>query len=125
LIVNRRVLIFASLLALLLVSGGFTSLIASQDGAGFAIPGLLTVTSRPEASVAQFAGNQALWLLAAIAFILFNLVGATLSGMAIFWFLNREIERAKNESPAEHETLGAAFGLNRQQQAELPAEVES
>lgn len=107
---NRRVLIFAGLLLLLVVTGGLTSF-AAANGTGSLIPGVLTVTSNAEASVNQVTGNQAIWLIGVIAFILFNLAGASLTGMALFWFLSREVARAKATEPAQHETLGEAFGL--------------
>lgn len=107
---NRRVMIFTGLLFLLVVTGGLTSF-AAANGSGSLFPGVLTVTSRPEASVSQVSGNQGLLLIGWIAFVVFNLVGASLTGMAIFWFLNRQVERAKAEEPAQHERVADAFSL--------------
>lgn len=121
---SRRFIFFAGALAVLIVGGGLTSFIAAEGGSAGLIPGVLTVTRIPEASVSQFGANQGFWLVALIAFIGFNLVGATLTGMAIFWFLNRGIENAKADEPANHETLRDAF-VPKRQVAELPAEVES
>ncbi len=113
---NRRVMIFAGLLLLLLVTGGLTSF-AAANGTGSLIPGVLTVTSNAEASVNQVTGNQAIWLVGVIAFILFNLVGASLTGMALFWLLSRGVTRAKARDAAQHETLGDAFGLGRRSES--------
>lgn len=129
---NRRVLIFASMLFLLLVTGGLTSFIAA-NGSGSVIPGVLTVTGRPEASVSQFGGNQALWLFGATLFILANLVGASLTFTFIGWFLNREVTRAKAEEAPNYETLQEALKLpGRRDQSEdddaepqLPAATQS
>jgi hypothetical protein len=106
---NRRVMIFAGLLLLLMVTGGLTSFVAA-NGSGSLIP-VLTVTSNAESSVNQVTGNQAIWLVGWIAFVVFNLAGASLTGMAIFWFLNRGVERAKAQEPAQHETIGDALRL--------------
>lgn len=118
---NRRVMIFASILAMLLVTGGLTSFIAAE-GVGNLIPGVLTVTTIPEASVNQFGGNQGWWFVLMVGFILFNLVGASVTGAVIFWFLSREVTRAKAEAPANHETIREAFAP-RKSAAELPSET--
>jgi hypothetical protein len=110
--INRRVMIFAGLLLLLVVGGGVTSFIAAEGG-GSLIPGVLTVTSRPEASVNQFGGNQGLWLFIFIVVLVGSLVGASAVGAFIFWGLNREIERAKVEEAANHESIVDALGLPR------------
>lgn len=121
---NRRFIFLVGAVALLVVGGGLTSFIAANGGSGSLIPGVLTVTEIPEASVTKFGANQGFWLVALIAFIVFNLVGATLTGMAISWFLNREVARAKASEPANHETLRDAFAP-KPRVTELPAEVES
>ena len=105
---NRRLLIFVGTLILLVVGGGLTSLITAE-GSGNLIPGVLEITSRPEASPSQFGGNQGLWFFLMVGFIVFNLVGASLTGAAIFWFLNRGIERSKVQEPANHETFAEAL----------------
>jgi hypothetical protein len=107
---NKRLQIFAGLMLLLVITGGLTSF-AAANGSGSLIPGVLTVTSRPEASVNQFGQNQGLMFVGVVAFVLFNLIGASLTGALIFWFLNREVTRAKASDPAQHDTLTEAFGL--------------
>lgn len=127
---NRRLLIFVSLLVLLMVGGGLTSFIAAE-GAGNIIPGVLETTNQSEGSVNDFGQGQGLQLFLLIGFIVFNLVGAGVTGMAIFWFLNREVTRAKADEPANHESVLDAVSLPRldrsQSQAtqELPAEAEA
>jgi hypothetical protein len=127
---NRRLLIFVGLLVLLMVGGGLTSYIASE-GAGNIIPGVLETTTRPEGSVNQFGQSQGLQFFLMIGFIVFNLVGAAVTGMAIFWFLNREVTRAKAQEPANHESVLDAVPvprLNRSQTQstqELSAEAET
>lgn len=107
---DRRLLIFVGLLFLLVLGGGLTSAIVA-DGAGSLIPGALTITERAEGSPSQFGGNQGWWLFLVIGAVVFNLVGASLTGALIFWFLNREVERAKAQEPAEHERIQDAFQL--------------
>ncbi len=128
---SRRLLIFVGALVLLAVGGGLTSLIAAQ-GAGGIIPGLLETTTRAEGSVSQFGGNQGLWFFLLIVAIVFNLVGASLTGALIFWFLNRGIEESKAAEPANHETFADALPKlpqrNRQEDSsagELPAGAEA
>lgn len=128
---NRRLLIFMGALVVLAVSGGLTSFIAAEGTAGL-IPGVLEVTSRPEASVTAFGGNQGVWFFLLIIFIVVNLVGASLTGAAIFWFLNREVERAKAaEAPNHEDWVDGMPGLRRLKQPQdsdapqLPAEAET
>jgi hypothetical protein len=121
---TRRLLIFIGALVVLGVGGALTSLI-SAEGATNLIPGVLTVTRHPEASVSQFGGSQGLWFVLMVGFILFNLAGAAATGAAIFWFLSRQVKRAKAENPANHETLRDAIpGLRQRSQPALPAESE-
>ncbi|MEL6151778.1 MAG: hypothetical protein AAFR56_19270, partial [Chloroflexota bacterium] len=105
---TRRLMIFIAAIVLLAIGGGLTSLIAAE-GASDIVPGLARVTERPEADVSQFAGNQGLWFFILIGAVVFNVAGAGLTGAAIFFFLNRGIERAKVEEPANHETIADAL----------------
>ncbi|MEL6272774.1 MAG: hypothetical protein AAFV33_23690 [Chloroflexota bacterium] len=128
---TRRLMIFIAAIVLLAIGGGLTSLIAAE-GASDIVPGLARVTERPEADVSQFAGNQGLWFFILIGAVVFNVAGAGLTGAAIFFFLNRGIERAKVEKPANHETIADALPKLRrnnnddpQTGGELPAETAS
>lgn len=128
---NKRLLIFIGALVVLAAGGGLTSFIAAE-GAGSLIPGVLTVTRHPEASVTAFGGNQGARFFLLILFIVFNLVGASLTGALIFWFLNREVERAKVEEAPQHEDwVEGVPGLRRLRQPQedearqLPAEAET
>lgn len=118
---NRRFLFLIGGMALLIVGGGLTSFIAAE-GAGSLVPGVLTTTREAEGSVSAFGGNQGLYFVLMVGFILFNLIGASLTGMAIFWFLNREVTRVKAEEPANYATIGEAFGAgrNREDQTNPP-----
>jgi len=109
---DRRLLIFIGLLLLLVIGGGLTSAITS-DGAASLVPGVLTQTERAEGSVTQFGGSQGLWLFLVIGAVVFNLVGAAATGAFIFWFLSREVTRAKAEEPAQHDRIQDAFQLPR------------
>ncbi len=126
---NRRLLIFISLLVLLVAGGALTSYIAAE-GAGSIIP-VLETTNRAEGSFNQFGAGQGWQLFIVIGFILFNLVGAGLTGAAIFWFLNREVQRAKAEEPANHESVLDAVPVPNRLRSqstptqELPAEAEA
>ncbi|MEM6281581.1 MAG: hypothetical protein AAF787_05260 [Chloroflexota bacterium] len=130
---TRRLMIFVAAIVLLAIGGGLTSLIAAE-GASNIMPGLATVTERPEASVSEFAGNQGLWFFILLGAVVFNVAGAGLTGAAIFFFLNRGIEQAKAEEPANHETIGEALPKLRRNSTstneqpaggELPAETAS
>lgn len=109
---NRRFLFLVGGIALLIIGGGLTSFITAE-GAGNLIPGVLATTREAEGSVSAFGGNQGLQFVLMVGFIVFNLIGASLTGMAIFWFLNREVTRVKAEEPANHATIGEAFGSGR------------
>ncbi|MFZ4815272.1 MAG: hypothetical protein ACOYL5_12105 [Phototrophicaceae bacterium] len=101
---NRRMVVFIVCLFVLVVGGSLTSYVAANGSSGL-IPGVLTVTRNPQASVSAFGEGQGFQLFLLIGFILFNLVGASVTGAALFWFLNREVENAKVTPPAQHETI--------------------
>lgn len=118
---NRRFLIIVGIVFLLIVGGGLTSFIAAEGASGL-IPGVLEVTRDSEASVNEFAPGQGVQLALLIGFILFNLVGASLTGALIFWFLNREVVDAYQMEEANHETFRDAFRRPTASEGELTAE---
>jgi hypothetical protein len=87
--VKRGVAILAFLVIITIAGGVLTS------GLGIELP-FIKQTAEPMASVFEAPGEKALWLLAMIGFIVFNVIGAGLTIAFIFWFLNREVKVANS-----------------------------
>ncbi|MFZ4826236.1 MAG: hypothetical protein ACOYLB_02670 [Phototrophicaceae bacterium] len=122
---DRRFGMLIVIVAVLIVGGGLTSFIAAEGTTGL-LPGMLTVTRIPEASVNQFGENQGLWFALMVGFILFNLVGASLTFAALIWFLDKNVQTARVDKNANHATIQEAFRLNRDQEsAKLSAQNKS
>lgn len=122
---DRRFGILIVIVAVLIVGGGLTSFIAAEGTTGL-LPGMLTVTRIPEASVNQFGENQGLWFALMVGFILFNLVGASVTFAALTWFLDKNVQTARVEKNANHPTIQEAFRLNRDKEsAKLSAQNKS
>ncbi len=79
---------------LLVIGGGLTSYIAAE-GVGGLIPGVLDQTTVPEGDVNTVADGQGVALVIWIGFLMFNLVGASLTFAAVTWYLNREVTRVQ------------------------------
>ena len=122
---DRRFGILIVIVAVLIVGGGLTSFIAAEGTTGLS-PGMLTVTRIPEASVNQFGENQGLWFALMVGFILFNLVGASLTFAVLIWLLDKNVQTSRVEKNANHTTIQEAFRLNRDKEsAKLSAQNES
>ena len=99
----KRLLIVVVVIVILIIGGGLTSQIAS-NGNQLAIPGVIRVTTNPDASVLDMAPWKAEQLFLFIGFILFNLIGIAVTLMAIFWFLNWQIKTVKVKKPSAIQT---------------------
>lgn len=122
---DRRFGILIVIVAVSIVGGGLTSFIAAEGTTGL-LPGLITVTRIPEASVNQFGANQGLWFALMVGFILFNLVGASLTFAVLIWFLDKNVQKARVEKNANHATIQEAFRLNRDKEsAKLSAQTQN
>ncbi len=95
--VRRGVLILAGLVILVLAGGALTA------GLGASIPTIIQSTD-PNASPFAATPEQANLLLFWIGFVIFNLLGAGITIMALFWFLNRQVKIA-NEMPNRAERI--------------------
>jgi hypothetical protein len=91
----RRLFIFAGLLLLLIVGGGLTAQLITNEG-GTTLP-VLTQTVNPDASPAMVVPWKAEQFFLLVGFVLFNLVGIAATIAIIFWFLDRGIRRSKEQ----------------------------
>jgi hypothetical protein len=87
--VKRGVAILAFLVIITITGGLLTS------GMGIELP-FIKQTAEPMASVFEAPGEKALWLIAMVGFIIFNVLGAGLTIAFLFWFLNREVKVANS-----------------------------
>ena len=85
---KRGVLILAGLLIIMIAGGVLTS------GLGFSLP-TIQQTNIPAASFFEATGDQQIYLLLMIGFIMVNIIGAGLTIAFLFWIGNREVKRAK------------------------------
>jgi hypothetical protein len=61
-----------------------------------------------------------------VGFILFNLVGASLTFAVLIWFLDKNVQKARVEKNANHATIQEAFRLNRDKEsAKLSAQTQN
>lgn len=109
---RRGVLILAGLVIVVLAGGALTA------GLGANIPTIIQTTD-PNASPFAATPEQANLLLFWIAFVIFNLLGAAVTIMAILWFLNRQVKiahempnRAERLAQQEAEALAAGQDAN-------------
>ncbi len=93
----KRLIIVLAIIALLIITGGLTSQIASQGGT-LTIPGVLRDTANPDASVLDMTSWKAEQLFLAVGFILFNLVGMAVTIMAVIWFFNWQVKKSSAEA---------------------------
>ncbi|MCB9451987.1 MAG: hypothetical protein H6672_11145 [Anaerolineaceae bacterium] len=95
----KRLGIVLALLVILIAGGALTARNASAPNTN-PLPGLIRSTNNPEASVMEMTGWQAEQFFLAVGFILFNLVGITVTITVVMWLLDRQVRRAKaTESP--------------------------
>ncbi len=103
----RRLALLMFVILLLIIGGGLTAQIASQGGI-FQIPAVIRTTNNPDASVLDMTPWKAEQLFLLIGFVLFNLVGATVTLMIVFWLLHRQVKRVKAEGDAPPAMTSAA-----------------
>jgi hypothetical protein len=95
----RRLLFLAVILLILVIGGGLTAQLATQDGIGGVLPVLQTVEN-PDGSALALTSQKAELLFLLIGFIVFNLVGIGVTLAVIMWFLHRGVKIAeKIETP--------------------------
>ncbi len=105
----RRAL-FLIVIVLILIASGFLSIqLNQQANSGAALPGMRVQTDNPEASVLVTTPTKGALFLGFAGFVLFNLVGIGVTLAIIFWFLNRQVVRARNQPNREFDfSLAAA-----------------
>lgn len=87
----KKFAIVVGVVLLLVIGGGLTAQVASQDGS-LHIPGTIRASANPDASALDMTAWKAEQLFLAVGFILVNLVGAALTLTLVMWFLNRQIK---------------------------------
>ncbi len=101
----RRAL-FLIVVVAVLIAGGFLSYSISNQGAQ-AIPGLRIQTDNPEASVLQVTPDKGALFFIFTVVALGSVVGMGATLALIFWFLNRQVVKAR-QTPND----GFSFSLN-------------
>ncbi|HEX2907025.1 MAG TPA: hypothetical protein VHO69_09210 [Phototrophicaceae bacterium] len=112
----RRLIIIGVVLAVLIIAGGLTAQMAA-DGGTATVPWVIRTTSNPDASVMDMTPWKAEQLFLVIGFVLFNLLGAGITVMLIFWLLHRQVKRVKSQNqvvtsspPRPTESARVGFG---------------
>jgi len=90
----KRLGILAFIFIVLLAGGGITANLLSSD---FTIH----QTTNPSGSVFTATPDQAAAFILIVGFIIFNVLGAGLTIMALFWVLNRQVKVVQLESENE------------------------
>lgn len=105
-------------IVLILIGSGFLSIQLSQQARSGALPGMRVQTDNPEASVLVTTPSKGALFLGFAGFVLFNLVGIGVTLAVIFWFLNRQVARVRNQpnhefdfslTPSRPNSLGGAL----------------
>lgn len=86
--------LFLIVVIAVLIGGGYLSTVLSRQGAQ-AIPGVLTQTNNPEASVTTVTPEKGALFFIFVAIALGSVVGMGVTLAIIFWFLNRQVTRVK------------------------------
>ncbi len=89
----RRAL-FLVVIVLILIGSGFLTIQLGANS-GSALPGMRVQTDNPDASVLVATPQKGTLFFLFAGFVIFNLVGIGVTLAAIFWFLNRSVNRAK------------------------------
>ena len=84
---KKGLVILVALVIILIVGGGVTSQLASLP--------MIQQTDSPAASVFEATPEQANLFFLMVGFILFNVVGAGLTLLAVFWFGDRAVRSAR------------------------------
>ncbi|MBX3065888.1 MAG: hypothetical protein KF726_23120 [Anaerolineae bacterium] len=101
----------ALLIALVLIAGGFLSIMINQNASTGGLPlGIKSQTDNPEANVADVTSGKAVAFFIFAAVALGSVVGFGATLAVIFWLLNRQVTKA-HQTPDN----GLAFSLNASQ----------
>lgn len=103
----RRFILFLGVIMLLLIGGGLTAQIASEGGTA-RIPAVIRSTDNPDASALDMTPWKAEQLFLLIGFVLFNLIGASVTAAVVIWFLHREVRRVKSSGDASARARSSA-----------------
>jgi hypothetical protein len=88
--------LFLIVVIAVLIGGGYLSTVISRQGAN-AVPGVLSQTNNPEASVSTVTPEKGAIFFIFVAIALGSVVGMGVTLAIIFWFLNRQVVRAKQQ----------------------------
>jgi hypothetical protein len=91
----KKLLILGIVLVLVLAGGALTSYMLANNST-VPVP-VLTTTVDPNASTTTMLGWKAEQLFILVGFIMFNLVGITLTVALLIWFFDRGVRRARFE----------------------------
>ena len=91
----KKVIILGILLVVVLTGGALTSYMLANNGT-VPVP-VLTTTVDPDASTTMMLGWKAEQLFILVSFILFNLIGITVTIAIVIWFFDRGIRRSRAE----------------------------
>lgn len=91
----KKLLILGIMLVLVLAGGALTSYMAANN-ATVPVP-VLTTTVDPDASTTMMLGWKAEQLFILVGFILFNLIGITVTIALLMWYFDRGVRRARAE----------------------------
>jgi hypothetical protein len=112
--VKRVAILVMVVVVLLIITGGLTAQVASNGG-NLSLP-IIRTTDNPDASVFLMQPWKAEQLFLFVGFVLFNLIGIALTLALIFWWLNREVRRAKTQETARPAPVES--GLNQPEQTQ-------
>ncbi len=91
----KKLFILGILLVVVLTGGALTSYMLANNST-LPVP-VLTTTVDPDASTTMMLGWKAEQLFILIAFLIFNLVGITLTVALLIWYFDRGIQRSRLE----------------------------
>ena len=94
--VVKKLIILGVVLVVVLAGGALTSYMAANNSM-LPVP-VLTTTENPDASTTTMLGWKAEQLFILISFILFNLIGITVTIALLIWYADRGIHRSRIES---------------------------
>ncbi len=90
----RRALVLIVIVLILIGSGFLTTQLASR-ASDAVLPGMRVQTTNPAASALAITPDKGTLFFLFAGFVIFNLVGMGATITALFWFLNKQITKAK------------------------------
>lgn len=100
--VVRKLFILGILLVLVLTGGALTSYMLANNST-VPVP-VLTTTVDPDASTTMMLGWKAEQLFILVTFMLFNLIGITVTIALVIWYFDRGIRRSRLEASLDAKT---------------------